>query len=304
LLRAKTLEEVFAGGFRIIESTSFYGMDGHGSVRFLTDNTGRITDAYDYDAFGSLIASAGSTQNNYLFAGEQFDPLLGVYYNRARYYDQRQGRFWTQDTFEGNKTDPASLHRYIFTNNDPVSRIDPSGNDSLAEISASEEIGEELDAASVEEEFAVKKVISLKIIDIYSCSKVQAYIIPIHCWVYANQPGNIGPRYDIGADDGQRSPGLILGSVSGYLRIRNTTLDEVREDANLSFNKETSLSELGFVEWNALIVAEFEFLGAVDNILRYKTNYSFNTLTNDAVNCLTFTGFAIAAAKRIGATGP
>jgi hypothetical protein len=29
---------------------------------------------YDYDAFGNLIHQTGSTPNNYLFAGEQFDP--------------------------------------------------------------------------------------------------------------------------------------------------------------------------------------------------------------------------------------
>src|ERR1051325_7691170 len=47
-------------------TTSFYGFDGHGSVRFLTDSTGAITDTYDYDAFGNLISSTGSTPNNYL----------------------------------------------------------------------------------------------------------------------------------------------------------------------------------------------------------------------------------------------
>jgi hypothetical protein len=57
---------------------SFYGFDGHGSVRFLTDPTGAVTDTYDYDAFGNLIASTGTTPNNYLFAGEQFDPALGL----------------------------------------------------------------------------------------------------------------------------------------------------------------------------------------------------------------------------------
>src|SRR5262249_8841448 len=47
-------------------ATSFYGYDGHGSVRFLTDASGTMTDTYDYDAFGNLIASTGSTPNNYL----------------------------------------------------------------------------------------------------------------------------------------------------------------------------------------------------------------------------------------------
>lgn len=127
-------------------TTSFYGFDGHGSVRFLTSSTGAITDTYDYDAFGSLVASTGSTPNNYRFAGEQFDPLLGIYYNRARYYDQRQGRFWSMDTWEGNAVDPVSLHKYLYASGNPIDRIDPSGNDDIAELSVSEGIGEELDA--------------------------------------------------------------------------------------------------------------------------------------------------------------
>ena len=107
----------------------YYGMDGHGSVRYLTDASGAITDTYDYDAFGNLIVSTGITANNYLFAGEQFDPALGVYYNRARYFDQRLGRFWSADTNEGAIGEPQSLHKYLYTAADPVDKIDPSGHD-------------------------------------------------------------------------------------------------------------------------------------------------------------------------------
>jgi RHS repeat-associated protein len=110
-------------------TTSFYGYDGHGSVRFLLSSTGAVTDTYDYDAFGNLIASTGSTPNNFRFAGEQFDTALGIYYNRARYYDQRQGRFWTMDTYNGNDRESASLHRYLYAGSSPVDRLDPSGND-------------------------------------------------------------------------------------------------------------------------------------------------------------------------------
>jgi RHS repeat-associated protein len=109
-------------------TTSFYGFDGHGSVRFLTSSTGPITDRYDYDAYGILISSSGTTPNNYLFAGEQFDPALGVYYNRARYYDQRIGRFWTMDTNEGKTEDPISLHKYLYAGDNPVDHLDPSGH--------------------------------------------------------------------------------------------------------------------------------------------------------------------------------
>jgi RHS repeat-associated protein len=109
--------------------TSFYGFDGHGSVRYLTSSTGAVTDTYDYDAFGNLISSTGSTPNSYLFAGEQFDPALGIYYNRAKYYDQRIGRFWTMDMWEGDPGSPASLHKYLYTGGNPVDRVDPNGND-------------------------------------------------------------------------------------------------------------------------------------------------------------------------------
>ena len=111
------------------QGLSFFGFDGHGSVRFLTSSTGAVTDTYNYDAFGNLISSTGSTPNNYLFAGEQFDSALGIYYNRARYYDQRQGRFWTMDTFEGSLRDPLSLHKYLYAAGDPTNLLDPSGRD-------------------------------------------------------------------------------------------------------------------------------------------------------------------------------
>ena len=125
-------------------TTSFYGYDGHGSVRFLTDSTGAITDTYDYDAFGNLISSTGTTPNNYLFAGEQFDPALGIYYNRARYYDQRQGRFWSMDTFDGDPMSPARLHKYLYGSADPANRVDPSGNDDLVEFAAANGINQTL----------------------------------------------------------------------------------------------------------------------------------------------------------------
>jgi len=111
------------------QGPSFYGYDGHGSVRFLTDSTGAVTDTYDYDAFGNLINSTGSTANNYLFAGEQYDPALDLYYNRARYLNTTIGRFWSTDTDEGEDESPLSLHKYLFVEADPTDNRDESGNE-------------------------------------------------------------------------------------------------------------------------------------------------------------------------------
>ena len=108
---------------------TIYGYDGHGSVRQLTNTAGAVTDTYDYDAFGNLINQTGSTPNNYLFAGEQYDPALNLYYNRARYLNTATGRFWGMDTEEGDDEDPISLHKYLYDEGNPVNNIDPTGNE-------------------------------------------------------------------------------------------------------------------------------------------------------------------------------
>jgi hypothetical protein len=55
-------------------TSSFYGYDGLGSVRQLTDSAGTVTDTYEYDAWGSAVDTTGSTPNVYLYRGEQYDP--------------------------------------------------------------------------------------------------------------------------------------------------------------------------------------------------------------------------------------
>ncbi len=95
-------EDQSIGGTR---TPSFYGYalsasrmdlrgDGHGSVRFLTNMAGSVTDTYQYaeyasrmdlrdDAFGNEISSTGATPNNFLHSGEGLDSRLGLYYLRA-----------------------------------------------------------------------------------------------------------------------------------------------------------------------------------------------------------------------------
>ena len=63
-----------------------------------------------------------------LDTGEQFDPDLGFYYLRSRYSNSETGRFWTMDSYEGAPDDPVSLHKYLYAQDNPINRIDPSGN--------------------------------------------------------------------------------------------------------------------------------------------------------------------------------
>jgi len=118
----------------------YYQYDGHMSTRALTNASGSVTDEYTYDAFGSLTDQAGTTVNNYLYSGEQYDPNVGFYYLRARYYDSSVGRFLTTDPAKGNKFDPASFHKYLYANANPVMFSDPSGKMSLGELSEVQKI--------------------------------------------------------------------------------------------------------------------------------------------------------------------
>ena len=108
-----------------------YLYDGHGTVRALANENGKVTDTYTYDAFGNLISSTGSTANSYRYCGEQFDSTTGLYYLRARYMDTNTGRFISQDTYAGSTADPTSLHKYLYANSNPVSNSDPSGYSTL-----------------------------------------------------------------------------------------------------------------------------------------------------------------------------
>ena len=121
--------------------TRYYLYDGQGSVWGLADEAGTVTDYYAYDAFGIHLYDAGAgTPNTIRYTGEQFDPDLGQYYLRARFYEPTRGCFWTQDSYEGSPSDPISLHKYLYANANPVIYSDPSGRFSLTEMCQSVQI--------------------------------------------------------------------------------------------------------------------------------------------------------------------
>ncbi len=117
-----------------VAGTSKYLLyDGHGSTRQLSDSTGALVadESYSYDAYGVMLGgnptSANPADTSMLYAGEQFDTSLQMYYNRARYYDQNIGRFNRMDPYAGSNQDPQSLHKYLYVHANPVNGIDPTG---------------------------------------------------------------------------------------------------------------------------------------------------------------------------------
>jgi RHS repeat-associated protein len=103
----------------------FYHTDYLGSVQLLTDVTGAVANAYDYDAFGNLEATSFETvANPYGFSGRERDAESGLMFYRARYYDPKIGRFISEDPI-GFHSGDSNLYRYVA--NGPNLYVDPQG---------------------------------------------------------------------------------------------------------------------------------------------------------------------------------
>jgi len=81
----------------------------------------------------AICATRELSWTSSFYRGEQYDPDLGLYYLRARYYNPGTGRFLSRDPEDGNRFDPASLHKYLYAGGDPVNAIDPAGREAMFE---------------------------------------------------------------------------------------------------------------------------------------------------------------------------
>ena len=102
--------------------------DALGSTRGLVDNSEQLTDSYSYTPYGTLSSHEGTSENSFLFTGEQLDSETGNYYLRARYYDPAISRFLSRDTYDGKLNDPLSQNHYLYAGGNPVMYVDPSGH--------------------------------------------------------------------------------------------------------------------------------------------------------------------------------
>jgi RHS repeat-associated protein len=76
-----------------------------------------------YDSFGNLVTSSGSIVNNFRYTGREWDAETGLYYYRARYYDQQSGRFLREDPLGF----AVGQNHSLYVSNNPVKRKDPLG---------------------------------------------------------------------------------------------------------------------------------------------------------------------------------
>jgi RHS repeat-associated protein len=64
-------------------------------------------------------------------------PTAGIYDYGARWYDPELGRFLQPDSIVPEPFNPQSLNRYSYVMNDPVNRVDPTGQLKIGSESAS-----------------------------------------------------------------------------------------------------------------------------------------------------------------------
>ena len=102
--------------------TSYYHYDGRGDTVALTDDAGNVTDTKEYDAWGNVIASTGSTVTPYQFGGRQgYQTAAGFVSVRATVYQPIVGR-WLNN---GLRTQFSPLQRPLDETSTPIKRIAP-----------------------------------------------------------------------------------------------------------------------------------------------------------------------------------
>ncbi len=110
---------------------TYYTQNAHGDVVNLTDETGKVTKTYTYDAFGVEKNIDENDINAFRYCGEYYDAETGTIYLRARYYNPSNGRFTQRDSYAGKLNDPLSLNLYTYCQNNPLIFTDPSGHNAF-----------------------------------------------------------------------------------------------------------------------------------------------------------------------------
>ena len=114
------------------ESVKYFHYNHRGDTVLATDSEGNILNNFSYEAYGKVTNSEGIPVNNLsiknfpnLFVGGsgiRYDTKTDLHYMRFRWFSSSQLRFISADLL-------MDLNRYAYVEENPVTRIDPSGLD-------------------------------------------------------------------------------------------------------------------------------------------------------------------------------
>jgi RHS repeat-associated protein len=105
------------------------GSDRHGDVTFtINPATGVVADTTVRDPFGKTLGATGATPA-VGYQGDWTDPSNGLVWMAARWYNPNTGTFTTRDTHAGQPGTYATLNKYTYALNNPLTYNDPTGHD-------------------------------------------------------------------------------------------------------------------------------------------------------------------------------
>lgn len=110
----------------------YYVRDLQQNIVKIVDETGQYVAGYVYESYGVTTELQGDVEiarlNPFRYKGYYYDADTGYFYCNSRYYNPYWGRWLTAD--DVSQIDPESiggLNLFAYCCNDPINRVDPSG---------------------------------------------------------------------------------------------------------------------------------------------------------------------------------
>lgn len=150
---SSTLRHIIAGNLGSIATSTWDGStdeiiyhhkDHLGGTHVETDDTGAVVEYIIYSPFGGTIVDqkTGMYENKFKYTGKEKDEDTGWYYYGARYYNPEYGQFLSEDPlFLSIGIDkkitglaiknPQSLNSHAYVENNPLIKIDNTGESSI-----------------------------------------------------------------------------------------------------------------------------------------------------------------------------
>lgn len=121
--------------------------DRLGSLRLRVSADGTVLERFDYGPFGERLEGSASPVG---YTGGYTDVATGFVFLRSRWYAPDHARFLSRDSAPILDDDPRSANRYSYAFNDPLNRIDLTGQaPTLAQVLTGIAVGNALAMATI-----------------------------------------------------------------------------------------------------------------------------------------------------------
>lgn len=119
-------ENYVHGANLLATADTHYITDPLGTPLRAVNHTGESVAVMAYDEFG-VPATTGNQHAAFGFTGYENDPVSGMMYAKARYYNPGTGRFISQDAVMGALLVPEAFNGYLYATNRPTRYTDKNG---------------------------------------------------------------------------------------------------------------------------------------------------------------------------------